>query len=152
MTKIKVDNPIVELDGDEMTRIMWQFIKDKLILPYLDIDLLYYDMGIEERDRSAVMDLLHPEIIAQSQYDQDWADRTLRLMFLRNQRINVLVTQQRTEIDPGYEQRAESEARVTLTGAERLIPNSAGQYDIRLLWEDVDGRWLLRDINWQPVR
>ncbi|MCL6282157.1 NADP-dependent isocitrate dehydrogenase [Ruegeria sp. 2012CJ41-6] len=52
MTKIKVDNPIVEMDGDEMTRIMWQFIKDKLILPYLDIDLLYYDLGIEERDRT----------------------------------------------------------------------------------------------------
>jgi len=52
MTKIKVDNPVVELDGDEMTRIIWQFIKDKLILPYLDIDLLYYDLGIEERDRT----------------------------------------------------------------------------------------------------
>ncbi|GGH24280.1 isocitrate dehydrogenase (NADP) [Cribrihabitans marinus] len=52
MTKIKVDNPIVEMDGDEMTRIMWQFIKDKLILPYLNIDLLYYDLGIEERDRT----------------------------------------------------------------------------------------------------
>ena len=52
MTKIKVDNPIVELDGDEMTRIIWQFIKDKLILPYLDVDLLYYDLGIEERDRT----------------------------------------------------------------------------------------------------
>ena len=52
MTKIKVDNPVVEMDGDEMTRIMWQFIKDKLILPYLDIDLLYYDLGIEERDRT----------------------------------------------------------------------------------------------------
>ncbi|ATG49701.1 NADP-dependent isocitrate dehydrogenase [Celeribacter ethanolicus] len=50
MTKIKVDNPIVEMDGDEMTRIMWDFIKKKLILPYLDIDLLYYDLGIEERD------------------------------------------------------------------------------------------------------
>jgi len=50
MTKIKVDNPIVEMDGDEMTRIIWQFIKDKLILPYLDIDLLYYDLGIESRD------------------------------------------------------------------------------------------------------
>ncbi|MEM9756579.1 MAG: isocitrate/isopropylmalate family dehydrogenase, partial [Pseudomonadota bacterium] len=50
MTKIKVDNPIVEMDGDEMTRIIWQFIKDKLILPYLDIDLLYYDLGIEARD------------------------------------------------------------------------------------------------------
>jgi isocitrate dehydrogenase len=52
MTKIKVQNPVVELDGDEMTRIIWDFIKKKLILPYLDIDLLYYDLGIEERDRT----------------------------------------------------------------------------------------------------
>ena len=50
--KIKVANPVVEMDGDEMTRIIWQFIKDKLILPYLDIDLKYYDLGIEERDRT----------------------------------------------------------------------------------------------------
>ena len=50
MTKIKVANPIVEMDGDEMTRIIWQFIKDKLILPYLDIELDYYDLGIESRD------------------------------------------------------------------------------------------------------
>ncbi len=53
MTKIKVENPVVEMDGDEMTRIIWDFIKKKLILPYLDIDLLYYDLGIEERDRTA---------------------------------------------------------------------------------------------------
>ncbi|MDX5594177.1 NADP-dependent isocitrate dehydrogenase [Pseudovibrio sp. SPO723] len=50
MAKIKVANPVVELDGDEMTRIIWQFIKDKLIHPYLDIDLKYYDLGIEARD------------------------------------------------------------------------------------------------------
>jgi isocitrate dehydrogenase len=50
MQKIKVANPIVELDGDEMTRIIWQFIKEKLILPYLDVDLKYYDLGIEHRD------------------------------------------------------------------------------------------------------
>lgn len=50
--KIKVKNPIVEMDGDEMTRIIWQFIKDKLILPYLDIDLKYYDLGIEYRDQT----------------------------------------------------------------------------------------------------
>ena len=50
MAKIKVDNPVVELDGDEMTRIIWQMIKDKLILPYLDIDLEYYDLGIQARD------------------------------------------------------------------------------------------------------
>ena len=52
MAKIKVENPIVEMDGDEMTRIMWAFIKEKLILPYLDIDLLYYDLGIEARDET----------------------------------------------------------------------------------------------------
>jgi isocitrate dehydrogenase len=50
MAKIKVANPVVELDGDEMTRIIWQFIKDKLIHPYLDIDLKYYDLGVEHRD------------------------------------------------------------------------------------------------------
>jgi isocitrate dehydrogenase len=50
MNKIKVQNPIVELDGDEMTRIIWSFIKKQLILPYLDLDLKYYDLGIESRD------------------------------------------------------------------------------------------------------
>ena len=50
MSKIKVSNPVVELDGDEMTRIIWQFIKDQLILPYLDIDLKYYDLSIQQRD------------------------------------------------------------------------------------------------------
>ena len=50
MAKIKVKNPVVEMDGDEMTRIIWKFIKDKLILPYLDIDLKYFDLGIEHRD------------------------------------------------------------------------------------------------------
>ena len=53
MAKIKVQNPVVELDGDEMTRIIWQFIKDKLIHPYLDIDLMYFDLGIENRDATA---------------------------------------------------------------------------------------------------
>merc|ERR1712226_409910 len=48
--RIKVANPVVEMDGDEMTRIIWQMIKDKLILPYLDVDLKYYDLGIEHRD------------------------------------------------------------------------------------------------------
>ena len=50
--KIKVINPVVELDGDEMTRVIWQFIKEKLILPYLDIDIKYYDLGIEKRDET----------------------------------------------------------------------------------------------------
>jgi isocitrate dehydrogenase len=52
MARIKVTNPVVELDGDEMTRIIWKLIKDKLIYPYLDIDLLYYDLGMEKRDET----------------------------------------------------------------------------------------------------
>jgi isocitrate dehydrogenase len=62
VAKIKVENPIVELDGDEMTRVIWAFIKDKLILPYLDVDLDYHDLGIENRDATddqATVDAAH---------------------------------------------------------------------------------------------
>ena len=52
MAKIKVSKPVVELDGDEMTRIIWQYIKDKLITPFLDVELLYFDLGMEYRDKT----------------------------------------------------------------------------------------------------
>ena len=52
MNKIKVENPVVDLDGDEMTRVIWRMIKDKLILPFLDIPIEYYDLGIEHRDET----------------------------------------------------------------------------------------------------
>ena len=52
MAKILVKNPVVELDGDEMTRIIWDFIKQKLILPYLDIDIKYYDLSVQNRDQT----------------------------------------------------------------------------------------------------
>jgi isocitrate dehydrogenase len=53
MSKIKVKNPVVELDGDEMTRIIWSFIKEKLISPYLDLDIKYYDLSVESRDKTS---------------------------------------------------------------------------------------------------
>ncbi len=52
MKKIHVANPVVELDGDEMTRIIWSMIKDKLIFPYLDLDIKYFDLGVEKRDET----------------------------------------------------------------------------------------------------
>lgn len=51
-SRIKVEKPVVEMDGDEMTRIIWQMIKDKLIFPYLDVECLYYDLGVEYRDQT----------------------------------------------------------------------------------------------------
>lgn len=53
VSKIKVVNPVVDIDGDEMTRIIWKFIKDRLILPYLDINIDYYDLGVENRDATS---------------------------------------------------------------------------------------------------
>ena len=52
MDKIKVNNPVVEMDGDEMTRIIWEFIKDKLILSYVDLDIKYFDLGVTSRDNT----------------------------------------------------------------------------------------------------
>ena len=52
MAKIKVKTPVVDIDGDEMTRIIWQWIRERLILPYLDIDLEYYDLGVQKRDET----------------------------------------------------------------------------------------------------
>ena len=81
MAKIKVEGTVVELDGDEMTRIIWQFIKDKLIHPYLDVNLEYYDLGIAERDATdALVEALRwlPRLIP--------AEATPALLFERTSR------------------------------------------------------------------
>ena len=57
MSKINVSTPVVEIDGDEMTRIIWELIREKLIKPHLDLDLLYYDLSIENRDKTSAEDL-----------------------------------------------------------------------------------------------
>ena len=76
MAKIKVKNPVVEMDGDEMTRIIWKFIKDKLILPYLEIDLKYFDLGIEHRDQTndrVTIDLTTHDAGGVTAFDLAWA-------------------------------------------------------------------------------
>ena len=84
MKKIKVANPVVELDGDEMTRIIWQFIKDELILPYLDVDLLYYDLSIESRDATDDQITITPRLSLFADFmpgfDQPLADAIARIL------------------------------------------------------------------------
>ena len=58
MSKIQVKNPVVEIDGDEMTRIIWKFIKEKLILPYIEVDLKYFDLGIKNRDFTCIINTI----------------------------------------------------------------------------------------------
>ena len=73
-TKIKVLNPVVELDGDEMTRIIWQWIRERLILPYLDIDLKYYDLSIENRDAT------NDQVVARYQGEHGFLRGSLRAL------------------------------------------------------------------------
>ena len=65
MEKIKVTNPVVELDGDEMTRIIWSFIKEQLILPYLDLDIKYFDLGIETQRQGGLNQTFAKRFLAQ---------------------------------------------------------------------------------------
>lgn len=105
--------------------------------------------GIESRSSDQVMAVLHPDFQANRQYDRDWARRTMAMMFLQNQRINVLVLSQDTRIDPVYTGQAQTRAQVTLSGAERFIPDSTRHYQITLDWLEDDGDWRLHRLTWE---
>ncbi|MFN3580974.1 MAG: hypothetical protein ACK4VV_10940 [Pseudomonas sp.] len=105
--------------------------------------------GIEARSSDRVMAVVHPQFEAKGQYDQDWARRTMGVMFLQNQRIKVLVLQQQTEIDPVYSGQARTRAQVSITGAERFIPDTARAYSLTLDWLEEDGDWLLHRLSWE---
>ena len=76
MEKIKVANPVVEIDGDEMTRIIWQFIKEKLILPYLDVELLYYDLSVQSVMKQMIKHKLTANAIKKQRRDRVCNDYT----------------------------------------------------------------------------
>ena len=97
MTKIKVANPVVEMDGDEMTRVIWAFIKQKLILPYLDIDIKYYDLGIENRDKTSDQVTVDSAEAART-YILDGSTGTLEGMFNQAYWPNFAVSPNGTEL------------------------------------------------------
>ncbi|MET1081170.1 MAG: hypothetical protein ABWY06_24450 [Pseudomonas sp.] len=105
---------------------------------------------LEAKQTTAVLDQLHPQFSAQQQsLDRDWAKRSMALVFLRYKNIRVLVLSEDSQLDPTYSQKAHTQARVALTGAEGLIPDSARQYQVDLEWWLEDGEWKLARLNWQ---
>lgn len=104
--------------------------------------------NIENRDTAALMAQVHPDFRANQRLDREWVQRTSRLMFLRHRNVRVLALTSDSWIDPSYSNRGHTEAQVALTGAQGLLPERAGHYQVRLEWWLEDGEWLLARLDW----
>ncbi len=105
--------------------------------------------SLESKQTGELMALLHADFQAQQQYDRDWARRTATLMFMRHRNVRVIALSQRSWIDATYPDRGHTEAQVALTGAEALLPQQAGHYQVRLEWRHENGSWQLARLQWQ---
>ncbi|MFL9807549.1 MAG: hypothetical protein E2594_05425 [Pseudomonas sp.] len=105
--------------------------------------------SLESKQTGELMALLHADFQAQQQYDRDWARRTATLMFMRHRNVRVIALSQRSWIDATYPDRGHTEAQVALTGAEVLLPQQAGHYQVRLEWRQENGSWQLARLQWQ---
>ncbi|RJG13101.1 hypothetical protein D3879_07475 [Pseudomonas cavernicola] len=105
--------------------------------------------NLEAKQTSTVLDQLHPEFRAQQQFDRDWAKRTMLLLFMRHKNVKVIALSKSSRIDPIYRDKGYSEAQVALTGAEGLIPDSAGHYSVKLEWWSDDDEWQLARLSWE---
>lgn len=103
---------------------------------------------LENKQIGDLMELLHADFQAQRQYDEEWARRTATLMFLRHRNVRVIALSQRSWVDPTYPDRGHTEAQVTLAGAESLLPQQAGHYQVRLEWRQEQGEWQLARLEW----
>lgn len=104
--------------------------------------------SIQEKDTGALLARIHPNFSGNRQWDRDWARRTAALMFLRHRNVDVITLSSRSWIDPSYADRGYSEGQVALTGAESLLPQRLGHYQVRLEWLHEDGEWLLTRLDW----
>jgi hypothetical protein len=105
--------------------------------------------ALEAKRTNAVLELLHPTFQAGGQFDRAWAQQTMRGLFLRHRNVRILVLRESHRLDPGYHDRAYSEADVSISGAQGLIPDSAGFYKVRLEWWQHEGEWRLARLDWQ---
>ena len=144
MAKIKVANPVVELDGDEMTRIIWKYIKEKLVHPYLDIELLYYDLGMEYRDKT------------NDQITVDAAEMIL-MTGLRNAMEKLRAGEEITAADRIRCRRDQAYATKLAVEAVEALNASTGGYGLMLsnpvqrAWRDVNAVARHVSLNWDAV-
>lgn len=103
---------------------------------------------IENKDTAGLLAQIHPDFRANRNLDHEWVRRTTTLMFLRHRNVRVLALSSDSWIDPSYADKGHSEAQVALTGAQGLLPERAGHYNIRLEWWLEDGEWLLARLDW----
>jgi hypothetical protein len=105
--------------------------------------------SLEAKRAAALRDALHPDFLAQDRHDRNWATRTAGTLFLRHRNVRVLVLSGSSWIDPALPARGFSEAQVALSGAEGLLPERLGHYQVRLEWWRENERWLLARMYWQ---
>lgn len=115
----------------------------------LDAAVQQLQGNLEAKNSGAVIDQLAGDFRANGEYDRDWARRTMTLMFLRHQQVKVILLSSDSRLDPTSPNRGHTAAQVALTGAEDLIPDSAGHYAVKLEWWREGSDWKLARLDWQ---
>ncbi|MCU1717870.1 hypothetical protein [Pseudomonas sp. 5P_3.1_Bac2] len=105
--------------------------------------------NLQGKRASAVMEQLHPQFLAQQQYDRAWAQRSMLALFMRHKRVQIITLSKTTSLDGPYSERGLTEARVALTGAQNLLPNSAEHLQLKMQWWLEQGQWRLARLDWQ---
>ena len=104
--------------------------------------------GLEEKDLSSVLEQLHSDFQAGEGLDRAWAERSMRLAFLRHRNIRIIALRHDSWLDSSYADRGYTEADVSMSGAEGLLPQRAGHYSLRLEWWQENDEWRLARLSW----
>lgn len=105
--------------------------------------------NLQAKQNSAVLEQLHPQFSAQGEFDREWAQRTMLLLFMRHKNVKVLALSKDSRIDATYREKGHSEAQVALAGAEGLIPESARHYRVKMEWWLEGDEWKLARLSWE---
>jgi hypothetical protein len=105
--------------------------------------------NLEAKQNSAVLDQLHPQLSAQGEFDREWAQRTMLLLFMRHKNVKVLALSKNSFVDATYSEKGHTEAQVAVAGAEGLIPDSARHYSVKMEWWLEGDEWQLARLSWE---